>query len=115
MWNRVLGSTCGMSFCFCGCVYCWEVNFFVSPGPNIFSCNPTSFKLDTGLQPTVSLFGYSISLFCLCELSHVVFMVLSFHFPTPPSCERPHQVRVGVVESSCNTPSVCCNLQIKNV
>ena len=28
MWNRVLGSTCGMSFCFCGCVYCWEVYFF---------------------------------------------------------------------------------------
>ena len=86
---------------------------FLSPGPNICSCNPTSFKLDTGLQPTVSLFGYSISLFCLCELSHVVFMVLNFHFPHPPSRDRPHQVRVGVVESSCNTPSVCCNLQIK--
>lgn len=29
MWNRVLGSTCGISFfCFCGCVYCWEVYFF---------------------------------------------------------------------------------------
>ena len=86
--------------------------FQKSLGPGICSRNPTSLLLDSRLQSTVSLFGYSISL-CLCELRHVVFIVLNFHYPQPPSIERPHQVRVGVVESSCNTPPVFSHLQIQ--
>lgn len=42
-------------------------------------------------------------------------MVLSFHFPVPPSSERPHQVRVGVVESLCNTHMFSHICKFKNV
>ena len=96
------------------CLLLGSVFFQKSLGPGICSCNPTSLLLDSRLQSTVSLFGYSISL-CLCVLRHIVFSVLNFHYPQPPSFERPHQVRVGVVESSCNTPPVFSHLQIQNV
>ena len=42
-------------------------------------------------------------------------MVLSFHYPQPQSFDRPQQVRVGVVESLCNTHMFYHILQFKNV